>query len=352
MDLTHGGDIHGHRLRHGRTPLDFSASLNPLGMPPAVRAAARNAVDDAYAYPDPLCRTLTAELAWHLGVPGENLFCGNGAADVLYRLVWAAKPRTAMVMTPTFAEYERALHTTGCRIFFHALSPADGFILNEDILDKITTSLDMLFLCQPNNPTGRLIRPELLSAILERCRSTDTLLFFDECFCPFVDDPAAHSLIGKVESYPNLFILGSFTKLYGMAGIRLGYGVSGDRELAGRLADAGPPWPVSTMAQEAGIAALRETGYVVETRKTVSRAKGMLVDGLERLGITPLGADANFVFFHAAVPDLAELLAREDILIRDCGNFRGLERGYYRVSVRTEDENQLLFRTIAKYVNG
>lgn len=352
MELIHGGDVHGYRLRHGRMPLDFSASLNPLGMPVAVQAAAREAVGNAVAYPDPLCRRLVAKLAGHLSVPESFLFCGNGAADVIYRWVQAVRPGTALLVAPTFVEYERALETVGCRLCFHALSPGKGFALESDILGKIVPGLEALFLCQPNNPTGRVIEPELLSTILERCAAIGVRLFLDECFCAFIDDPARYSLVRRVGAFPNLCILGSFTKLYGMAGIRLGYGVSGEPGMVEKLAAAGPPWAVSAIAQEAGIAALDATEYVDESRGIVRRARKMLVEGLERLGFVVYGADANFVFFQSAVDDLDARMMREGLLIRGCGNFRGLEKGYYRVAVRLERENELLLRAIANCMNG
>lgn len=347
MELTHGGDVAGYRIRYGRAPLDFSASLNPLGMPPAVRDAAREAVDASIPYPDPFCRDLVAAIARHLDVPESGVFCGNGAADIIYRLTEAVRPRIALVTAPTFAEYELALQRGGCATERHHLDRNSGFELEDDILRKISSELDIIFLCQPNNPTGRLISPELMSAILERCRAAGTLLVVDECFRHFVDDPEKYSLVRDLDANPNLFILDSFTKLYGMAGIRLGFGLSSNESLIERLSDAGAPWAVSTVAQAAGAAALRETDFVERSRHTVRQAKRDLVDGLGKLGMEVIGDAANYVFFRAAVADLDEKLAQEGIMIRNCANFRGLEPGYYRVAVRLDAENRVLLQAMA-----
>lgn len=352
MELIHGGDTVGYQLRYGRRPLDFSASLNPLGMPDAVKAAAKDAVDDSFAYPDPLCRALSAALARHLAVPESYICCGNGAADIIHRLVQAVGPKTALVLAPTFAEYERALNLAGCAVEHHYLSPKNGFVLGDDILSAIRPGLDIAFLCQPNNPTGRLADPALVSAMLDRSAATGTRLFVDECFCHFVDEPERHSLVGRTRRFANLFILDSFTKLYGMAGIRLGYGVSGDAGLIESLSAAGQPWPVSTVAQAAGAAALGETEYVRKSRLMLPPARQTLTDGLATLGNTVLGGDANFIFFHSPASELGARLMREGILIRDCGNFRGLGPGYYRVAVRLEEENALLLRALYKAMNG
>lgn len=347
MNLSHGGDVAGYRIRFGRAPLDFSASLNPLGMPRAVRDAARDAVDVSIAYPDPLCRELVAALAKRLNVSGSCVFCGNGAADVIFRLVQSLRPRTAMVTAPTFSEYELALRTVGCGTERYVLKPENGFALDGGILSRIASGLEILFLCQPNNPTSRLAEPELMRAILERCVASGTLLFVDESFCRFVDEPERYSLLPLLNQYPNLFILDSFTKLYGMAGIRLGYGVSSDRKLIGKIRGGGQPWTVSTIAQAAGVAALGEEAFVETSRRFIRREKRELVDALEKLRVEVFGFEANYIFFRSSVVDLAQRLAKEGIMIRNCGNFQGLEPGYYRVCVRLEDENRRLVEAMA-----
>lgn len=352
MELIHGSDVTGYAMRYGRPPLDFSASLNPFGMPDAVRDAARNAIDASTPYPDPLCRKLTAALARARNLPQEFLLCGNGAADILYRLVWAGMPRTALVPVPSFAEYERALSAAGCRTDFHHLSRENGFALDEGILEKIVPGLDMLFLCQPNNPTGCAIEKELLSKALARCAETRTLMVVDECFRAFLDDPGEHSLQERVGEFDTLFLVDSFTKLYGMAGIRLGYGITCDRKLLEKMTMVGPPWPVSTAAQAAGLAALEENEYVNASLKALRGEKRRLRQGLEQFGFSVFGSDANYIFFHASTPRLDEALMRRGILIRNCGNFRGLEQGYYRIAVRLAWENERLLRAIDVIVNG
>lgn len=351
MELIHGGDVTGYEIRFGRPPLDFSASLNPLGMPPSVRAAAKNAVDESFAYPDPLCRGLISLLARRKGVPEECILCGNGAADLVYRFALAARPRRALLTAPTFAEYERALAAVDCVVEYFPLRREDGFAVGESILDAVSDDIDVLFLCQPNNPTGTLMPADLAVALLERCERTNTVLFADECFCCFVENPERHSLVRRVPGNPRLFVLDSFTKLYGMAGIRLGYGLTCDKGLLAAMAAAGQPWSVSTVALAAGSAALEETGYVEQSRRLLLRAKGPLVDGLRRRGFTVWGSEANYVFFHSPRADLNELLMPEGMMIRDCRNYRGLGPGYYRVSVRLEEENERLLAALDRIMD-
>lgn len=348
MDAIHGGDVTGYQLRHGRPPLDFSASLNPLGMPVAVLEAARRAVGESVPYPDPWCRRLAAALAERLDARPENVFIGNGAADVIHRLAQAVRPRAALIPAPAFAEYEQALAIVGCETRFHPLREEREFRLGEDILPEIKPGLDLLFLCQPNNPTGQVAEPELLLAILRRATETGTLVAVDECFCHFVEQSRRYTLLGQIGHFHNLVLIDSFTKLYGMAGIRLGYAVSRDERLVAALHRAGQPWAVSTVAQEAGLAALSETAYVERSLAFLHAERDWLGHELERLGLRIFGSRANYLFFRAARADLSARLEDVGILIRDCGNFRGLCPGYYRVAVRLREENARLVEALRR----
>ncbi len=347
MELTHGGDGVGFALRYGRPPLDFSASLNPLGLPAGVARAAREAVDAAESYPDPLCRALRDAMSAAMGVRPEWIVCGNGAADVIHRLVLARRPARALLAAPSFAEYERALLLLGCDVAFHPLERGAGFAVDERYLARLTPGVDIAFLCQPNNPTGRAVPRDLLLAALRRAARNGTLLVVDECFVPFLDDPDAATLLPWLRDYPSLFLLGSFTKLYAIAGLRLGYGLCADAALVDALHGAGQPWGVSSVAQAAGAAALAETAYVAASRDYVRGERERLRGELSGLGIAATG-EANYLFFHSDAPGLAGRLAEDGILIRDCANFRGLEAGDYRVAVRTRGENARLVAALGR----
>ena len=151
--LTHGGDWMGYREQFGRDALDFSANVSPLGLPKGVADAITAALPQADRYPDPLCRTLRAALSEAEGLPAEQILCGNGAADLIFRLALAVKPRRALVTAPTFAEYATALETVGCTVERFALNEANDFAVTEEFLDAIVPGVEIVFLCQPNNPT-------------------------------------------------------------------------------------------------------------------------------------------------------------------------------------------------------
>ena len=275
MTLIHGGDVQGYIDEYGDAPLDFSANLNPLGLPDGVREAVCRAAADSARYPDPLCRELRRALAGFEGVDPEEILCGNGAADLIFRVALALRPQKALTLAPTFAEYETALRLAGCAVEHFPLEETDGFAVRPAILGALD-GVDAVFLCNPNNPTGRLCDPALLRELLKRCAARGVLLVVDECFNDFLDEPEAHSLKPLLRKYPNLLLLKAFTKIYAMAGLRLGYCLCADRELLAKLRGAAQPWAVSTVAQTAGIAALCETEYRARSRALIRTERAYL----------------------------------------------------------------------------
>lgn len=347
MELIHGGDTESYRLKYGRVPLDFSANCNPLGVPAGVEQAIRDAAAHADGYPDPLCRELCAAIAGNRGASPQQVLCGNGAADLIYRLVLARKPKRALVPAPSFAEYELALHTVGCEVFRHPLTPGHGFAITESILAALEPGIEMLFLCNPHNPTGLTIDFALLRRILETCERDGVLLVMDECFNGFLDEPAKYTLRRRLSEYEHLLVIDAFTKLYGMAGVRLGYCLSGDEALLEEMRRAGQPWAVSSLAQAAGIAALREHEYIEQARTLIREERTFLINELQALGIKVIGGEANYIFFYTEIPRLAGRMRDSGILIRDCRNYAGLSSGYYRIAVRRHDQNLRLIEALS-----
>ena len=344
MQLVHGGDWAGYRAEFGRDPLDFSANVSPLGLPEGVARAITAALPTADRYPDPLCRELRAKLALHEGVPAEQILCGNGAADLIFRLVWAQKPRRALVTAPTFAEYATALESVGCTVERFFLREQEDFAVTDAFCAAIRPGVDMVFLCQPNNPTGQLAALPLVEQILRRCAACGTLLVVDECFLDFLPDHALHTAKGLLGE-GNLVILEAFTKLYGMAGVRLGYGLCADGELLAHMRNAGQPWAVSSLAQAAGQAALTQGDYVRQVRALIETERPYLLAGLRALGLRVIEGRANYLLFRAD-ETLGERLEARGALIRRCGNYPGLDDTWYRTAVRTRRENDALLAAL------
>lgn len=350
MEWGHGGDVKGYALQYGRKPLDFSANVSPFGMPEGVKRAVTESLAWGAEYPDPLCRELRQALGDHLGLPADWILCGSGASDLLYRLTMAVQPKRALLTAPAFSEYEGALKLHGCQITRFPLTVENGFCLTEVFLNWITPETDLVFLCQPNNPTGRTTDRELLLRILQRCRETGTILALDECFLDFVDMPETLTMQGELEEAP-LVIFRAFTKFYGMAGLRLGYCLCGDWLLLEKMSQAGPPWAVSSAAQAAGVAALKETAYGERLRRLILEQRPVLIWGLEECGCRVIPGEANYLLFYYPDEKLGEKMKEKGVMLRDCRNYHGLEPGWYRVAVRTEAENQRLL-AVLKEVTG
>lgn len=371
----HGGDIYAHP-----NVIDFSANINFLGVPEAVMAAARNALNEVVHYPQPGSGELCQAVAELEQVNLEQVICGNGAADVIFSLAVAEKPKKALIPVPTFQEYEQALLSVDCQVEFarfHGVKTyrqeklkrgaaeqeaaewnvaergeaeweeSNGKIPEENFLGKITDDIDMVFFCNPNNPTGTLQEREYMLRLLKKCAQTKTRLVVDECFLDFVSGAEQITMKPFLEQYDNLFIVKAFTKMFAMPGVRLGYGLSSDKKLLEKMQQVTQPWNVSVIAQEMGIAAARETDFIEKTRAAVEEEKQYLLQELQQFPVEIYGSAANFLFFHGE-KELDKKLEQYHILIRNCSNFRGLEEGWYRIAVRSHSENQQLVQAFKR----
>lgn len=347
MQLVHGGDWAGYRAEYGQMPLDFSANVSPLGVPQGVRAAIAEAAAGADRYPDPLCRELCAAIGQAENLPPEWVLCGNGAADLIWRLAAALRPKQALLPAPAFAEYEAALQSVGCHVVHSVLPEAENFVVGKAFCEGIVPGIEIVFLCEPNNPTGCTTPRPLLQRILERCRQVGAVLVVDECFGDFLDEPQAHTLVPYLETFPNLIVLKAFTKIYAMAGVRLGYALCADGARLEKMRAAGSPWSVSSLAQAAGCAALQETEYLQRVRALIHTQRAVLVQGLRELGLRVIPGQANYLLFRCERP-LAAPLRQQGILLRSCGNYPGLDDTWYRTAVRTEPENRRLLVALAE----
>ncbi len=354
--VQHGGDIYRNKIRY-----DFSVNLNPLGMPSGVVKVLQEQAGDWGCYPDPECRRLVDELARLHQVPETFLLCGNGAADLIFQLVQAVRPARAVVPAPAFLEYQQALKAAGC-VTEHVLPQGDpgehGWrILPASLAGYIrglTDGCDLVFFCNPNNPTGALATIEELEPLLAQCQRQQAFLVIDECFCALTEHPEGASVIRLTKDYENLVVLRAFTKTYAMAGLRLGYAVTGNKALLDRMRSIRQPWSVSLPAQQAGLAALKETTYLDESRRLLVRERSWLKEQLTALGFRVFPSAANYLLFRTPFPDhdrtLWETMRTQGILIRDCADFHGLGPGYYRTCVSTREKNRILIERLASYM--
>ena len=331
----HGGDVYDADIQ-----LDFSANTNPYGTPQAVLDAMSAVLTRVHQYPDPYCRELVKTISKFEAVPKDWVLCGSGAAELIYSYCEAQRPQKAMELAPTFSEYSLALERVGCQVERYPLKKENHFSLTEEFLPVLQRSRpDVLFLCNPNNPTGQLTGLPLLEEILGVCEKQGTSLLVDECFLDLSDDGV--SLKGSLAEHPNLFILKAFTKSFGLAGVRLGYCLCADGALLEKMSHTVQPWNVSTLAQAAGVAALKQSGFLEKTKALIPQERHWLQSQLEALGFRVCPSKANYLLFQGQ-QDLHQRLRERGIAIRSCSNYHGLGAGWYRIAVRLHEENERL----------
>ena len=336
----HGGDIYGGEVR-----LDFSANTNPMGTPRRVVEAAATALKHADRYPDPYARELVAAIGEYHGVPVDYILAGAGAAEMIYSYCLECSFGTALMAAPTFSEYGLALKSTGCELIWHYLSEENGFMLDEGILDHILAEKpEAVFICNPNNPTGRLADPELMIKILGVTADIGARLFVDECFVELAE---GQSLVSYLGVCPHMAILRAFTKSYGMAGLRLGYVLSSDADMLAGMAGRVQPWNISTPAQAAGVAALKEKDFLRDSIALIKSERGKLHAGLKELGLKVVDSDVNYLLFKGP-GYLYDRMKDQGILIRSCDNYEGLGEGWYRIAVKMPEENEELISVMSK----
>lgn len=335
--------VHGGTVEHF---LDFSANLNPLGMPESIKQAVIDSVEKWGQYPDPETKQLRQKLSMAEQFPFSQIVCGNGADDLIYRMISALRPQNAMICEPCFGEYKKALQEYECQVNFYQLDPSQNFVLDSSIVSFLHPGIDMLILCTPNNPTGVSVPHSLLEQIAEKCKDFDSYLVIDGCFLDFSNE-GSHWLNALV--CDKCILLKAFTKNYAMAGLRLGYALCGNEDIAKKIHRAGQYWSVSAPAQAAGIAALNETAYLRNANTLIWTERKFLSDELCALGMKVIPSDSNFLLFQGT-EGLADAMLREGILIRDCESF-GLH-GYYRIAVRKHGENLILLDAMRRVLYG
>jgi threonine-phosphate decarboxylase len=354
-NFTHGGNVFAIARQFGVPPediLDFSASINPIGPPTAVREAVAAAFDRLGHYPDSDSSELATALASRHGCAPENVCVGNGSTELIHLLPRLVPGGRALIIAPAFSEYAAALRLAGWEYDYHLLRADAGFPLSIEFLrTELAQGYFLLFLCNPGNPTGRLYGKDEVAELLDICRSTGTLLVVDEAFIDFCGEASAVRPV--IESSVGV-VLRSMTKFYAIPGLRLGYALAAE-PLTTRLAELRMPWSVNTLAQAAGLAALADDGHAGQTLAWLAEEREFLFAGLtSHPGVRVWPGAANYLLARLdggmTAAQLQERLIPELILIRDCGNFHGLDGRFFRVAVRTRQENERLLGAITAFL--
>lgn len=331
--------------------LDVSGSWNPLGMPPAAAQAAAAALTAADTYPDPDSTALRAALADRYEVLTKNVFVASGADEVIWRLARAVRPKKAVILEPAYEEYARALEQEGCELAHAMTGPDAEFQPDMQELERQLEGAQMLIVCNPGNPTGTLLPRSKMMQLVKLCAERDVLCVVDECFMELARDGGEHSLKQDAVYCPGLVVVDSFSKAWGMPGLRIGFAVSSHEELVRKMIAAGPRFGVNGPAQAAALAALRQPEHLEKARALLETERPWLTEQLRALGLRVFDSRVNFVLVQGP-ENFEEKLTRGGLAVRGCSGFYGLDASWCRLAVGTRADNERLVEKLRQILHG
>lgn len=352
----HGGNITDFISKNkipARKVIDFSANINPLGLPGRVRSIIQESIDALIHYPQAESKPLKKDLAKLHRLSPQNLLLGNGSIELIHLIPYALRPKRALIALPAFSEYERAARNSNAGVKF--IYPSNNGRLKIDIaqiLDAIPKA-ELVFIANPNNPTGELLPGQDILSIAKKCLRQRVFLVIDEVFLDFAEGRDDLSMLSYVLKNKYLIVIRSLTKFFAIAGLRLGY-LAGHSGLIKKISPFQYPWAVNTLAQAAGRAVIRDKRYARSSKRLIARESRFLLGELKKInGISAYPSQANFILCkinrrNINAPKLCRLLAKDGIMVRDCSDFRALDDSFFRVAVRKRGENLRLRNSLKK----
>ncbi len=367
----HGGNLLDASAQYGRQNfIDLSANINPFGPPQGVWEALQKGAANIIHYPDPNYRRLRGKMAEYYALNAEEILLGNGAGELIFLILHGLRPRKVLIPQPAFSEYERAALACGAevnKLILGVKGWGELSFQNEESHREWEQALaenELVFINSPHNPTGSALSKQQFEVILNLALKHQTWVVLDESFVDFLEDESRWSGKGYLRRYPNLLVLYSLTKFYAIPGLRLG-AVFGAAKLLGRLQDQRDPWAVNSLAEEAGLAALADAEYGKRVRQLLQASKESFYrsfaegrKGKKYWGLRLYSSKVNFALIQVLEAagsgtdrddagkrkkNLIQELGKQGILVRDCGNFAGLEGNYIRVAIKDQESmNSLL----------
>lgn len=364
----HGGDVYNNTIQY-----DFSVNINPMGVPEEIRTAMIRSLDYIECYPEYDAGSLKRAISAKHGISSDSIICGNGASELISAIcnAFVKEGSRVLIAGPAFSGYERAAYAVNAEIIYSMADATEDFYTSSALLEDILENRPgLVFLANPSNPAGMLTDREFICKLSATCKKVGALLVVDECFIELTGKEEEYSVLNGSHVVGNVIVLRAFTKSYAVPGIRLGYAVileaAGDEpivssdasaagirgSLAKRLVSVLPEWNISVMAMQAGMTALSLRGYIEASASLIDRERRFVLEEIMRLGIKTYATGANYVLFYIDEKEpkgLYEFMRNRKILIRDCSDYEGLGAGYYRVAIRTHEENAMLMKELGYY---
>ena len=348
-DLGHGANVDNMAKKFGKNEndiIDFSSNVNPHIISNLGKYVLEG-LEKSRSYPDINYTNLRNNISDYIKVDSELIIPGNGATEIIYLLMKSIKRRLA-ILNPTFSEYGRGAKLNNLEIIDFHLKEENNFSIDLDEIQKNMDKFDSLFVCNPNNPNGKV---KDLNELLDLMIENDKLLIVDETFMEFVGEEEKYSLINKIEQTPNLFILKAVTKFFGMPGLRLGYGVTSNKQIINNIYEYKEPWTINSFAENLSNYLFKE--YINGSKDYFINERKFMLEELRKISrLKVYDTDTNFVLIKLDDDEAnslkLELFEKYNILIRDASNFIGLDKSYIRVAIKSHNDNKVLIESLRK----
>lgn len=351
-DHFHGSDLEKIEEIYGIRKEDivsFSANVNPLGVSPLLRSALSEKIDVITSYPDREYTSLRRCIATYCGTEPEHVIVGNGSTELISLFIQIEHPKKALVIGPTYSEYEREIALGGGTTLYYPLRERDNFHLDvEDFLTHLNESIDLLVICNPNNPTSSSITRKEMRHILDACKQHDIYVMVDETYVEFADNMDEISAVPLANYYNNIVILRGTSKFFAAPGLRLGYAITGNRDLIKAINTRKNPWTINSLAVVAGETMFTDISYIKETKALISAERSRIYNTLKQHpAFKVYEPSANFILVRILKDDLTsqelfDLAIRERMMIRDCSTFPFLDNKYIRFCFMNPADNDRL----------
>ena len=350
-DLGHGANVDNMAKQFGKDEkdiIDFSSNVNPHIISNLGKYVLEG-LEKSRSYPDINYTNLRNNISEYINVDSELIIPGNGATEIIYLLMKSIKKRIA-ILNPTFSEYGRGAKLNNLEVIDFHLKEENNFSIDLDEIQNNMDRFDSLFVCNPNNPNGKV---KNLNELLDLMIENDKLLIVDETFMEFVGEEEKYSLIGRINQTENLFILKAVTKFFGMPGLRLGYGVTSNKQIIKNIYEYKEPWTINSFAENLSNYLFKDKDYISSSKEYyVGERKFMLQELRNIPKLKVYDTDTNFVLMKLEDGESnslkLELFEKYNILIRDASNFIGLDKGYFRVAIKSHEDNKALIEALKK----
>lgn len=335
----------------------FGANVNPLGLSEYVKKTLAEHLDILSSYPDRNYTSLKETIGLYCNVNPANVIVGNGSTELISLLIQTRRPQKALILGPTYSEYERELSLVGGSLDYYHLKEEMNFNLDvEDFCKTLSEGYDLVIICNPNNPTSSALTAGQIERILGACRQNESFLMIDETYVEFAPDISAVSSMPLTAKYDNLMVLRGVSKFFAAPGMRLGYGATSNREFLDSLIHMQNPWSLNSLGAYAGELMLKDNAYIHNTRELISGERAHMLEYLSHfdcLKVYP--ANANFILVRLLIPgitsaDAFEYLIKRGLMIRDCSTFECLEGEYIRFCIMSPEANTRLLQGICEFV--